>query len=217
MLAGATTARAAAASGSLSVLSDYRYRGLSLSDERPVVSLDLAGDFTNGIYLGASALGVWTAHSGFRALGLQEYAGYARRLNPQITGEVGVTNANYTEAYVGGSAVRNTEVYVGLSGHGLAGRLFYSSNYFNQGYPTLYGELNGVARLRAGWRLTGHVGVLTRTSRAERVNYDWRVGVAKEIKAVTLEAAVTGAGGDDRDDDRVHSGEAAVVALSWAF
>lgn len=204
---------------SLAVASDYRYRGVSLSDERPVVSLDLAGDFANGVYLGASALGVWTAHSGFRALGLQEYAGYARRLNSDLTGDIGLTNANYTDAYAGRAATRNQEVYVGLSGHGITGRLFYSPNYFNFGYPTLYGELNGVVRPGPGWRLNGHVGVLTRVGgdRAEeRTNVDWRLGVAKELRALTLEAAVTGTNSDE-DHDRARENHAVVVALSWAF
>jgi len=217
-LAAPLSARAAVGA-SLTAESDYRFRGVSLSDERPVVTLDVAGDFANGVYLGASALGVLTAHSGFRALGLQEYVGYARRLNPELTADVGFTNANYTDAYIGGSAARNQEVYVGLSGHGLAGRVFYSPNYFNLGYPTVYGELNGVARPRAGWRLSGHVGMLTRADDrgGDRAHFDWRLGVAREFDALTLEAAVTGTHGGDEDHDHGRDSQAAVVALSWAF
>lgn len=217
-LAAPLSARAAVGA-SLTAESDYRFRGVSLSDDRPVATLDVAADFANGVYLGASALGVWTAHSGFKALGLQEYVGYARRLNPDLTGDVGFTNANYTDAYIGGAAARNQEIYVGLSGHGIAGRLFYSPNYFNLGYPTLYGELNGVVRPRPRWRLSGHVGVLTRVDDrgGDRAHFDWRLGVAREFDALTLEAAVTGSNGGDEDHDHARSDTAAVVALSWAF
>jgi uncharacterized protein (TIGR02001 family) len=197
------------------VASDYRYRGVSLSDQRPVASLDIAADFANGVYLGASALGVWPAHAGFRALSFQEYLGYARRISPELTADVGVSNANYTEAYAGGSSTSDQEIYVGLSGHGVTGRVFYAPNYFRQGYSTVYGELSGVYRPRPSWRLNGQVGVL---SGDERTRLDWRLGVAKEIKALTLETAVLGTSrGDDDDRERPHGNTTVVVALSWAF
>jgi uncharacterized protein (TIGR02001 family) len=218
-LATATTARAET-SASVTVASDYRYRGESLSDQRPVVSLDVAADFANGVYLGASALGVWPAHAGFRALSLQEYAGYAHRLGPELTADVGVSNANYTEAYAGRASTSDQELYVGLSGHGVTGRVFYSPNYFGQGYSTVYGELSGVMRPRPSWRLSGQLGVLSRTGGGDahdRVHLDWRLAVAKEIKALTLETAVIGTEGDDEDRERPHQNTTVVVALSWAF
>jgi uncharacterized protein (TIGR02001 family) len=219
-LATATSARAGA-SASVSVASDYRYRGVSLSDQRPVVSLDVAADFANGVYLGASALGVWPAHAGFRALSLQEYAGYARRLGPELTADIGVSNANYTEAYAGGASASDQELYVGLSGHGVTGRVFYAPNYFGHGYPTVYGELSGVMRPRPSWRLSGQLGVLSRTGggdEGDRVRLDWRFAVAKEIKALTLETAVVGrSGGGDEDREGPHQNTTVVVALSWAF
>jgi uncharacterized protein (TIGR02001 family) len=210
----------AAAGASVAVVSDYRFRGASLSDERPVVSLDLAADFNNGVYVGASALGVWTAHYGFEALGAQEYAGYARRLGPELTADVGVTNANYTEYYAGGRATGYQELYVGLSGHGLTGRVFYAPDYFGQGYATVYGELSGVVRPHPGWRLSGHVGVLSRAdgedAERHRARLDWRLAVAREIKALTVEAAFTGATHDD-ERERPHQDATAVIGLSWAF
>lgn len=218
----ATSARAAVGA-SVGVVSDYRYRGVSLSDRRPVANLDIAADFANGVYLGVSALGVFTAHSGFRALGLQEYAGYARRVGPELTADVGLTNANYTEAYAGGEAARDQEVYLGLSGHGVTGRVFYAPNYFGHGYSTVYGELSGVVRPRPNWRLTGHVGVLSRTGGAEdrgdRPRIDWRLAVAREIKALTLEGAVVGAtrNSNEQDRDRSHQDTTVAVSVSWAF
>jgi uncharacterized protein (TIGR02001 family) len=213
-LAMATSARAGG-SASVAVASDYRYRGVSLSDQRPVASLDLAADFANGVYLGASALGVWPAHAGFRALSLQEYAGYARRLGPDLTTDVGVSNTNYTEAYAGGASTSDQELYVGLSSHGVTGRLFYAPNYFGYGYSTVYGELSGVMRPRPSWRLSGQLGVL---SGGERTRVDWRLALAKEIKALTLETALTGtSGGEDEDRERPHRDTTVLVALSWAF
>jgi len=218
-MAMASSARAGA-SASVTVASDYRYRGASLSDQRPVVSLDVAADFANGVYLGASALGVWPAHAGFRALSLQEYAGYAHRLGPELTADVGVSNANYTKAYAGGASTSDQEVYVGLSGHGVTGRLFYSPDYFRHGYSTVYGELSGVMRPRPSWRLSGQVGVLSRTGGGEakdRVQLDWRLAVAKEIKALTLETAIIGSSGGEADREGARRNTTVVVALSWAF
>ncbi len=54
-------------SGAVSLQSDYRYRGISLTERQPVVSLDLAYDHASGAYAGASAIGV--NEDGLRSLG----------------------------------------------------------------------------------------------------------------------------------------------------
>lgn len=205
---------------SLSLISDYRFRGHSLSDDRPVVDLAASYDDASGAYLGASAIGVATAHSGARILGFQEYAGYARRLNPGLTADVGVTHSNYTEYYAGHSDTQYSEVYAGLITRYFSTRLYYSPRYF--GYPvrTLYGEVEGVIRPARDWRLTGHFGLLSPVNGPgrQRTHYDWRIGLAHGFEGLDLQLAVTGFGPDaDRDGADTRRREAVVFGVTRAF
>ena len=78
----------------VSLESDYRFRGPSLSDRRPVLSLNLSYDHSSGAYAGASAIVADTRYQGVEALGFMEYAGFVKRLGDSLALDVGVSNAN---------------------------------------------------------------------------------------------------------------------------
>src|SRR5258708_34133383 len=65
---------------SVSLASDFRYRGSSLSDGKPALSASLTSDHPGGVYLGVTGIGAETARDGVQALGYQAYAGYAHRM-----------------------------------------------------------------------------------------------------------------------------------------
>lgn len=183
---------------SASLDSDYRFRGLSLSDGRPALSLAIAYDHDSGAYAGVSAIGEETAHSGARMLGFIEYAGYVGRSKTGPNWDVGVTNGTVTEYSYPTHNLNYTEVYVGLIMKGVSTHLYYSPNYFGGGVGTLYADLDGAFRPAPGWRLFGHVGVLTPLSgpsspgrRNER--YDLRAGVARTFGAAELHLSWTDA------------------------
>ena len=179
-----------------------RFRGRSLSKERPVASLDLSYDAASGAYAGIAGAGVATSHDGLQGLTLREYLGYATRLNGGPTLDLGVTHAAYTEYYGGRSGTQYSEVYAGLAARSFTTRLSYSPSYFGSRTQTLYGEIGTAVQPARNWRLSAHAGLLTRVSgeataaSLRRPKYDWRLGLATAIRSFQVELAWSDAGPD---------------------
>jgi uncharacterized protein (TIGR02001 family) len=217
---GLAAPAAAQVGASLSVVSDYRFRGLSLSQGRPTVSLDLSRDDPSGAYLGASAT-VAGGHGGSRLLELQEYVGYVRRTRGPWAVDVGLTNSDYARYGDRLPSVAYQEAYVGLVGQHLAYHLHYSPNYFGRPYGTLYSEVDGTLRTAKDLRLSGHLGLLTPTGgrRDDRdLQYDWRLAIAAAVRGLDVQLAWTGAGPHPEYGAR-HGGKrsALIVGVSKAF
>lgn len=145
-------------SGSVGVVSDYRYRGYSLSEGDPAVQASVAYDWANGAYAGVFASSTrYAGDSGVQGI---PYVGYARRDKQGRSWDIGVrysyfsadTQANYAEAHVG-VALRH-----------VAFRLHYAPDYFGQ-VSNWYLEADGSAPL------------------GERVRWLWHAGVARSGKA----------------------------------
>ena len=169
---------------SATITTNYLYRGVSLSDGQPALDLALIYDHESGFYVGGSLTGEVTRHQSAQWQGHQEYAGYALRLAPGSTVDLGVSNLyyrNYVYPYGDADA---TEIYVGWVKGPLNYYLHYSPNYFHPGARVLYGEINGAVRLPRPWRLFGHVGVLTPLGGGndDKERYDVRAGIAVTFK-----------------------------------
>jgi uncharacterized protein (TIGR02001 family) len=180
-------------SGSLLVASDGRFRGRSISQGRPIATLDLAYDAASGAYAGLAGTGAATAE-GPRGLALQAYAGFARRLAQGPSLDLGVSHIEYSDYYSPAGRTHLDEAYVGLIGRRLSGRLSYSPDYFGLGAPSLYGELEGALPAASNLRLSLHAGVLQflgapRFAQIRRLQHDWRVGVATSVRSAELELA----------------------------
>lgn len=205
------------------MLSDDRFRGRSLSEGRPVASANLSYDAPDGFYLGTTVTGVDTARSGPELLGIEGYAGYARRLDSGPTIDLGITNTRYTDYISSGSGVDYTELYAGIIFNHFSSHIRYSPDYFRNGVSTLYTDLDGVVEPIDGWRLNGHIGLLAqlagpRPAGAANAHEDWRIGVSHKIGAVDLQVAWTGAGpGGDYYAGRQHGNDALVFGASYIF
>jgi len=182
---------------SVFVESDHRLRGLSLSDARPAFGANLGFDDASGAYVGGTLVGQDTdSDSGLRTIGDTLYAGYARRLAPGQSWDVGVSS---TEARVYDGqpySLRYAEVYAGYSRDNLVARLSYSPNYFAHGAKAAYFEVNDSYRPAEDWRLFGHAGLLTPLGGgpAPSVHHayvDLRAGVARQFNRLELYAAWT--------------------------
>jgi uncharacterized protein (TIGR02001 family) len=181
---------------SISADTDERFRGVSVSDGQPVVSLNLAYDHPSGFYGGVSATAVVTRHAGWELQGDVVYAGYAGRAGGQTSWDVGVSNSSISVWPDSAYRYNYTEVYAGLARGGLSAHVYYSPRYLGGGAPTFYGELNGVWRPARRWRLTGHAGVLTALGAGEltyygRTQFDARLGVAREFGRCEVHLAWT--------------------------
>jgi hypothetical protein len=185
-------AAAAQVSTSLSLLSDYRIRGVSVSERRPALSLSISDDLSNGIYLGGSVLGQEGPEHSPHRVGHLEYLGYAMRTTSGLAWEVGADNQDlsiYTQPRK--LHLKYSEAYVGLSNENFSTRVYYSPNYLRSGLNVAYAEINGVLRPADDWRFTTHLGLFkplsgTRGTGVRRDRIDVRFDLVRRLGPTEL-------------------------------
>lgn len=167
---------------SVALLSDYRYRGETLSDGKPAPQINVNLDSDSGWYGGVLASG--NVHLGDRHMAqVLAYGGYAQRLASGWSWEAGATETAFTQA----SDKNYGELYVGLSGERVSGRLYFAPHYFGYDSRTLYAEINGVYPLHDQLNLVGHAGLLHTLAGAPwpgvpaGSRYDARIGLGTTI------------------------------------
>lgn len=185
-------------SGSLTVASDVRLRGFSLTERRPAISLSGAYDDRSGLYAGGSLIAHDPEGRSARLLGHTEYLGYAVRAESGLSWDVGVANVDLTLYRDQKYPLRYGQLYLGVARDSLSARLSLSPNFPRKGVSTAYLDLNGVVRPAEDWRIAGHLGVMRRlggapgdgiattcasaspaastTSRSRRPGPAWRTG-----------------------------------------
>lgn len=157
--------------GSVALESDYRFRGTSLSNEKPDLRLTLAWDHASGLYLGGSATR-YEFRPGEPGTALLGYAGLARELAPGWQWELGVTRTHLSEyAYYD-----YTEAYLGLLADRGSLRLYLSPDYYGADARTAYLELAWGWPLAPDWRLFAQGGALRRLDQPG-IRLDGRLGV----------------------------------------
>ena len=206
----------------VSVFNDLRFRGYSLSEGRPVAALDFAYDDPSGFYAGASGTGVLRYGGEPAPLGFQLNGGYAKQLKSGTTLDLGVIHSSYSHYSSGERGASYTEVYAGISRGALSSRIYLSPHYFAPGVWTAYGEVNGVISPARKWSLQGHAGMhvplRTPSSDNYRKDFDWRIGVSRQIGRLSLHAAWSdGAPGNDYYNGHRHSRSALVFGGSWVL
>lgn len=222
-LLGVAAPASAQLGGSLSFQTNDYFHGYSLSDGRPVATLNLSYDDASGLYVAAAATGVATRHSGARLLDFQENIGFSRRIGTSSSFDVGFSNAHYTDYFSGGYEADYREVYVGLISGNFSTHLHYSPHYFRGGVSILYADVDGVLQLPSRVQLTGHVGVLTQTggSRAPgeaRTHYDWRLGLGTRFGPIDTRLAwIDGGPEPDYYAGEPHRRGTIVLTASYAF
>ena len=156
--------------------SDYRFRGVSLSDSRPGLRLTLNYDAPAGWYAGASATRVELAQ-GDRYAQVLGYAGLVTRFDAARRLEFGASFSHFT----GDASYDYGEAYAGLLGERWSTRMYFAPNYFGRHVRTLYAEFNAHLQLSEPARVFGHVGVLAplggAADDARKARGDLRVGV----------------------------------------
>lgn len=225
MLVASIEAPAAAQlGGTVSFQTDDYFRGHSLSEGRPVATLDLAYDDASGLYLAGAVTGVATRHSGVKLLGFSENIGFARKIGTGPVIDVGLTNTHYNAYDSGGTKADYREVYAGFVTDHVAAHVHYSPHYFRSGVSALYADADGVLRPFPLWRLTGHAGVLTqldgpRAPGEPYTRYDWKLGVGRRLGPFDLQLAWTDGspGPDYYDGGEPHHRGALVFGMSYAF
>lgn len=201
-----------------SIYSDYRFRGVSLSDGRPIGIIDLSYDLENGLYAALSGRVVLTKDEGPQPLGIAANAGYAFRLRPDLSADLGFVHSAYSH-YSGLYAGRSySECYAGLSGKLLGARIFVSPNYLGSARWAAYGELLGHLDLARRTTLEGSVGVLAQIGGGypgnRRPQLDERIAISQGIGSLRLQAALVASGRAYRYSERHSRRTALVIGVS---
>lgn len=191
LLAGSAAAQLAATA---TIVSDYRYRGVTLSDRKPALQGSVTWDAPGGAYAGVFASRVRLAAPAGANAQIVAFAGYAARLDPDASVEAGGDYA----AFTADADDNYGEMFVGATYAGISGRLSYSPRYFGQSAGGTYAELEVSPSLAERVRLVAHAGVLrTRyesyygLSSAQNV-FDGRVGVVVDFEWFRAQLAWVG-------------------------
>ena len=184
-------------SGTASIVSDYRYRGITLSDLKPAAQIGLTYDGPFGWYAGAFASTVRLAPPAGPGIQAMAFTGFASRLTSDISVEAG---GDYS-AFTGAAGDDYGEAYLGVASDKLSARIYYSPRYYGQRASAWYGEINGAQPLTERVRLLAHVGFLiTRTTDpyappVEQHIVDGRIGLGADFDLFHVELVWVGLGG----------------------
>lgn len=139
-------------SGSVGAVSDYRYRGYSLSDGDPAVQGSIAYDAANGAYGGLFASS--TRYAGDNGVQWVPYAGFARRDAKGRSWDAGVRWSHFDAD----DSYDYAELHVGVALRRVALRVHYAPDYFGQ-VSNLYFEVDGSVPFGSRVRGVWHAGV----------------------------------------------------------
>jgi len=143
-------------SGTVALDSDYRYRGVSLSNSKPSLRLTLNYDAPEHWYAGASTTrATLLGHEAYTQL-----LGYAGWVSSAVDGrsvEIGIDGSDFA----GISGYDFAELYVGLLANDWSARAYYAPNYYGRGVGVGYLELNAHVPVDERARLFAHVGALS--------------------------------------------------------
>lgn len=209
-------------SAAVSLFSDLRFRGYSISDGRPVGILDLSYDAPTGFYGALSGSVVASRDEGPKPLGLIVNGGYARQLSPHMSVDVGVTHSFYSTYSDRAASLSYTDAYAGISGKLVSARLNISPDYVKGG--SAYGEVNANLPLAKILSFTAHAGLVV-PFKEVHANYtysrgiDWKLGLVKVLGPVSFQAAWTAVrpGRDDVYRARNHRRDAFIVGLTYSL
>jgi len=214
---------AAAVGGDVTLLSEAMFRGRSISAGRPAARIGLSYDDLAGPYAGLSVTGVLAEEGEAQLLSVQEYAGFAHRLRPELTLDLGVVNTRYSRYWSGDRRAGYTEIYAGLIGRRFNGRVSLSPNYLRHGRKAAYGDVNAILVSTDIWDVSAHGGVLlwiggSRPEGARSAQYDWEIGGGPRIGQFRIRAAwVSGGPNDDYYHGGVHHRGRSTISLSASF
>jgi uncharacterized protein (TIGR02001 family) len=173
-------------SGSVALLSDYRFRGISLTGNRPALQATVVYDHPGGAYAGLFASNV-RLDTGTSLQGIG-FAGYAMRLADRFDIDVGASWSGFS----GRQDVGYGEIHAGAAYQGFTARLSYAPTYFGEHEGAWYFEASGTYALGGPFSALAHAGVLRRESGAyayyetARTVGDARLGIGARFDGTSV-------------------------------
>ena len=196
----AAAQQASPIAGNMSLVSDYRFRGLSQTFEEPALQGGFDYAHSSGIYLGNWNSSISDSFYAGSPLEMDFYGGYKGTAGA-LGYDIGVLYYYYpgSNAPALGGTIDNLEVYAGVSCQFLSLKYFHAvSDFF--GAPNTDGsnyiDLTATFDLGQGWGVNGHIGQ-QKVKNASALDYtDYKLGVTKDVGGWLFGAAFI-----DTDDD----------------
>lgn len=187
--------------GNLSVVSDYRFRGISQTYNRPAVQGGFDYAHSSGFYLGN-----WNSNvSGNQYLDgagieMDFYGGYKFELAPGLAADIGLLKYYYPEARLNGVKYDALEAYIGASYKWFSAKYSHSIDdeyfAFEDARNSYYLDLNANFEIAEKTTLGFHVG-RQKFKNANDFSYtDYKVGVSRDFGFAMVGLSLIGSNAD---------------------
>lgn len=175
-------------SASATVVSDYRWRGVSLSNGQAVPQFNVNYDNSQDWYAGLLISGVRFSGDG-AGHQVVSYAGYGRRWEPGLSWDCGVSNVLFQPF----NTYNYHEWFIGMASNDVSARVYYAPHYFDQRSGSLYAEINASYPLGERLQLLAHGGfLLNRTDQGLKpMRTDLRFGLNRTFDRWIWQVAFT--------------------------
>lgn len=174
--------------GNVSLVSDYRFRGITQTFEEPALQGGFDYAHSSGFYVGNWNSSIADTFFAGSPLEMDFYAGYKPTFG-DVTLDLGVLHYLYPGS---DPEIDNTELYVGAAWKWLSAKYFHAvSDFF--GVPDTknsnYIDLSANFAFGAGWGLVGHIGHQKIKNNSAADYTDYKLGVTKDLSGWVLGVA----------------------------
>jgi uncharacterized protein (TIGR02001 family) len=186
--------------GNFAVVSDYRFRGISQSDEGPAIQGGIDYSHESGFYLGnwnSSISGDFINDA--KGIEMDFYGGFKFPVG-DFTFDIGALYYYYPGAELDDEKYNTLEAYVGAAYGPISGKIWYGiGDWFasEEADGSIYYELNGTFPLADKWSLVAHIGYQDVDGSSDFDYFDYKLGVAYDLNGWMLGAAVVGTDAED--------------------
>lgn len=171
-------------SSTITVASDYDFRGITQTALDPALQISLDWSGESGLYAG-----LWTSNVDFgdgtsADAELDLYAGFGGEINENLTYDLGVTYYKYLDD---GDDIDYAEFYAGLQYKNFGIKYWYADDYANSGDSASYIEGNLDVPLPNDFALTLHAGYSDGDYWGSDAYFDYAIGVARDFGNFTVD------------------------------
>lgn len=191
-LAAAQPASPSPVTGNMSLVSDYRFRGISQTFEEPALQGGFDYAHSSGLYVGNWNSSISETFYAGAPLEMDFYGGYKKAFG-DFGIDVGLLYYYYPGSDLPGvGKIDNTEIYFGGSWKWLSLKYFHAvSDFF--GVPgtkdSNYLDFSATLDLGNGWGVNGHIGQQKVKSISAADYTDYKIGITKDIGGWVFGAA----------------------------
>ncbi len=189
--------------------SEYMFRGISQTDDKPAIQVGAGYSFSNGFYVGGWASNVDFGES--TDAEIDTFVGWNGDLNDNVNLDVQLVRYNYVGEPDGVDYAYNELIGKVSFAENYSATLGYTNDYLNSSTDSVYGAVGGSWEVGDGYNITAGLGYTTVDSDVfgEDGYLDYSVGVNRDFGPVNIALGYVGTDnggenifGDDNSEDK---------------